>query len=123
MVAPEGLAQHALQDLAGAGARDLVHEGDRAGQLVAGQVLAGEGHDARLVEALSWLYDDHRVDALAPVLAGDAEDRDVQNVRMPVERRFDLTRKLKEELEAAGCSIPFPQRDVHVFANGGAAAS
>jgi small conductance mechanosensitive channel len=28
--------------------------------------------------------------------------------------RFDLTRKLKEELEAAGCSIPFPQRDVHI---------
>jgi small conductance mechanosensitive channel len=28
--------------------------------------------------------------------------------------RFDLTRKLKEELEAAGCSIPFPQRDVHL---------
>jgi small conductance mechanosensitive channel len=31
--------------------------------------------------------------------------------------RFDLTRRLKEELEAAGCSIPFPQRDVHVFRN------
>jgi small conductance mechanosensitive channel len=29
--------------------------------------------------------------------------------------RFDLTRKFKEELEAAGCSIPFPQRDVHLF--------
>lgn len=29
--------------------------------------------------------------------------------------RFDLTRKLKEELEAAGCSIPYPQRDVHLF--------
>jgi small conductance mechanosensitive channel len=28
--------------------------------------------------------------------------------------RFDLTRKLKEELEAAGCSIPYPQRDVHM---------
>lgn len=28
--------------------------------------------------------------------------------------RFDLTRKLKEELEAGGCSIPFPQRDVHL---------
>ena len=28
--------------------------------------------------------------------------------------RFDLTRRLKEELEAAGCSIPYPQRDVHV---------
>lgn len=29
--------------------------------------------------------------------------------------RFDLTRRLKEELEAAGCSIPFPQRDVHLI--------
>jgi small conductance mechanosensitive channel len=28
--------------------------------------------------------------------------------------RWDLTRTLKEELEAAGCSIPYPQRDVHV---------
>jgi len=28
--------------------------------------------------------------------------------------RFDLTRRLKEELEAAGCSIPYPQRDVHL---------
>jgi small conductance mechanosensitive channel len=29
--------------------------------------------------------------------------------------RWDLTRRFKEELEAAGCSIPFPQRDVHLF--------
>ncbi len=29
--------------------------------------------------------------------------------------RWDLTRKLKEELEAGGCSIPFPQRDLHVL--------
>jgi len=29
--------------------------------------------------------------------------------------RFHLLRRLKEELEEAGCSIPFPQRDVHVF--------
>lgn len=28
--------------------------------------------------------------------------------------RFDLTRELKEQIEAAGCSIPFPQRDVHI---------
>jgi len=28
---------------------------------------------------------------------------------------FDLTRQMKEGLEAAGCSIPFPQRDVHLF--------
>jgi small conductance mechanosensitive channel len=29
--------------------------------------------------------------------------------------RWDLTRALKENLESAGCSIPFPQRDVHLF--------
>jgi small conductance mechanosensitive channel len=28
--------------------------------------------------------------------------------------RFEITRRVKESLEAAGCSIPFPQRDVHV---------
>jgi small conductance mechanosensitive channel len=29
--------------------------------------------------------------------------------------RFDLNRKLKEGLEAAGCSIPYPQRDIHMY--------
>lgn len=29
--------------------------------------------------------------------------------------RFDLTKALKEGLEAAGCNIPYPQRDVHLF--------
>jgi small conductance mechanosensitive channel len=29
--------------------------------------------------------------------------------------RFDLTRRMKEELEQAGCSIPFPQRDLHLI--------
>lgn len=28
--------------------------------------------------------------------------------------RFDLTRQFKEQLEAEGCSIPYPQHDVHV---------
>lgn len=28
--------------------------------------------------------------------------------------RFDMMRTLKEQLEAAGCSIPYPQRDVHM---------
>jgi len=32
--------------------------------------------------------------------------------------RFDLTRALKERLEAAGCSIPYPRRDVHVHTVG-----
>jgi small conductance mechanosensitive channel len=36
--------------------------------------------------------------------------------------RFDLTRQIKEQLEAAGCSIPFPQQDVHMHQVGGSAA-
>jgi small conductance mechanosensitive channel len=32
--------------------------------------------------------------------------------------RWDLIRALKEELEAAGCNIPFPQRDVHLHPAG-----
>jgi small conductance mechanosensitive channel len=28
--------------------------------------------------------------------------------------RFDLTRELKERLEAAGCSIPYPQQDIYL---------
>ncbi len=35
--------------------------------------------------------------------------------------RFDLTRQIKAELEKSGCSIPFPQRDLHIIS--GAAAS
>jgi len=34
--------------------------------------------------------------------------------------RFDLTRNMKEQLEAAGCSIPFPQTGVHLFREGAA---
>lgn len=32
--------------------------------------------------------------------------------------RWDLTRAMKERLEAAGCSIPYPQRDVHLLGEG-----
>jgi small conductance mechanosensitive channel len=35
--------------------------------------------------------------------------------------RFDLNRKLKEDLESGGCSIPFPQRDVHIHSTASAA--
>jgi len=34
---------------------------------------------------------------------------------------WDLTRSMKERLEGQGVSIPFPQRDVHVHIDGGAA--
>jgi len=29
--------------------------------------------------------------------------------------RFDMTRRIKESLEESGCSIPFPQQDMHVI--------
>jgi len=29
--------------------------------------------------------------------------------------RLDLTRALKENLEAGGCSIPYPQQDLHIL--------
>jgi small conductance mechanosensitive channel len=35
---------------------------------------------------------------------------------------FDVIQSCKEQLEAAGCSIPFPQRDVHLFSQEGSAA-
>ncbi|MDQ8187741.1 mechanosensitive ion channel domain-containing protein [Pelagicoccus sp. SDUM812002] len=36
--------------------------------------------------------------------------------------KLDLTKAGKEALEAGGCSIPFPQRDVHFFKEGSEAA-
>lgn len=35
----------------------------------------------------------------------------------------DLTRRLKEGLEAAGCELPYPQRDVHLHGEAGANGS
>jgi small conductance mechanosensitive channel len=35
--------------------------------------------------------------------------------------RFYLIRRIKEELETAGCSIPFPQRDIHITNGAGTA--
>lgn len=37
--------------------------------------------------------------------------------------RWDLTRKIKEDLETAGCSIPYPQTDVHIVEGGASAAA
>jgi small conductance mechanosensitive channel len=35
--------------------------------------------------------------------------------------RFDLIKKFKEELEQGGCSIPYPQQDVHLHSVNGSA--
>jgi small conductance mechanosensitive channel len=73
------------------------------------------------------LGEDSRVHAEpAPVIAvGELADSSVNLLVRPWcnasdywALRWDLTRKLKEELERAGCSIPYPQHDVHMVANG-----
>ncbi len=59
----------------------------------------------------------------APVIAvGELADSSVNIVVRPWCNaddywglRFDLLRTLKERLEAAGCSIPYPQSDVHFY--------
>jgi small conductance mechanosensitive channel len=79
---------------------------------------------ARAIETIEKvLAGDSRVlEDPAPVVAvGELADSSVNLVVRPWcargdywALRFDLTRKLKEELEAAGCSIPYPQHDVHI---------
>jgi len=58
----------------------------------------------------------------APVIAvGELGDSSVNLVVRPWCQgsdywalKWDLTRRMKEDLEKAGCSIPYPQRDVHM---------
>jgi len=61
----------------------------------------------------------------ALVAVNELGDSSVQLVVRPwVQRtdygstRFDLIRALKENLEAAGCSLPYPQREVHLHEAG-----
>lgn len=91
-------------------------------------LVIGVGYDDDLGVAVRTCMDviaaDSRVLAdPAPVVAvSDLGDSSVNLVVRPWVNaadywatRWDLTRALKEQLEAAGCSIPYPQRDVHLF--------
>lgn len=67
--------------------------------------------------------DERVIDEPEPVIAvGELADSSVNILVRPWcnrddywRLRWDLTRKFKEELEEAGCSIPFPQHDVHLY--------
>ena len=67
--------------------------------------------------------DDRVLDDPAPVVAvSELGDSSVNFVVRPWcksedywDLRFALTQSIKEELEAAGCSIPFPQQDFHLI--------
>jgi len=77
---------------------------------------AAQGALERVVGA-----DDRILTDPAPVIAvSELADSSVNFVVRPWcrnedywELRWDLTRQIKMQLEAAGCSIPYPQQDVH----------
>ncbi|RME26691.1 MAG: mechanosensitive ion channel family protein [Deltaproteobacteria bacterium] len=82
---------------------------------VAGRVL--DGYDGVVKEP-------------APTIAvGELADSSVNLVVRPWAKaddywkvRFELTRRLKEQIEAAGLSIPYPQHDVHLISSDSTAA-
>jgi small conductance mechanosensitive channel len=91
-------------------------------------LVMGVGYDDDLQVAqdtiLNVLHSDERVlDEPGPTVAvHELGDSSVDFVVRPWCKatdywplRWHLNRALKEELEAAGCNIPYPQRDVHLF--------
>ncbi len=91
-------------------------------------LVMGVGYDDDLQVAqdtiLNVLHSDERVlDEPGPTVAvHELGDSSVDFVVRPWCKatdywplRWHLNRTLKEELEAAGCNIPYPQRDVHLF--------
>jgi small conductance mechanosensitive channel len=91
-------------------------------------LVAGVAYDDDLQVAKNALMgileaDDRVLDDPAPTVAvSELGDSSVNFVVRPWCRsedywdlRFDLIRKIKETLEDAGCSIPFPQQDMHVI--------
>ena len=95
-------------------------------------MVIGVGYDDDLGRAKSVmervLKEDSRVleDPTPLVAISELADSSVNFVVRPWCRkedywalRFDLHRKFKDELEAAGCSIPYPQQDVHMHQAGG----
>jgi len=91
-------------------------------------LVIGVGYDDDLGVAIRTCMDvlaaDSRVldDPETFVAVGELGDSSVNLLVRPwVDRsdffstKTDLLRALKENLEAAGCSLPYPQRDVHLF--------
>src|SRR5712691_1576361 len=89
---PVRVAKLALDELARGVARQRVVEGHLARDLVAGHVLAAEGDDLFGRDRGARLELDRGMDALAPLLVGNAEDGGVEDLRMPVERILHLGR-------------------------------
>src|SRR5262249_12921229 len=90
----EPLAQHAVLDLPGGGARhfDLRDERDRARALVAGHLVATPVENVLLGRVCALVQPDAGVHGLAPFLVGNADHRDVLHARVAAENVLDLAR-------------------------------
>jgi len=90
-------------------------------------MVFGISYDDDITKALDVIQralsaDDRVLQDPAPVIAvGELADSSVNLLVRPWCKgsdywglRWDLTRKVKEDLEAAGCSIPYPQQDVYM---------
>ncbi len=99
-------------------------------------LAVGIGYDDDIAQAIEVLRrvlaQDERVlaEPQAVVAVSELADSSVNLTVLPWCRRqdywavrWDLTRRFKEELTAAGCSIPYPQHDVHLFQEGATAAA
>src|SRR4051794_30889186 len=92
---PVRVAQLALEQLAGRLARQLVDEVDRAGPLELREPALQELHDRgpqRVVRDRAFAHLDDGLDLLAHVVVGDAEHRDVGDVRVRLDLALDLGR-------------------------------
>ena len=89
---PVLVAQHALEQLARLGARQLVAQLVLARALVAADALVDERAQLVEVDGLARLRLHDRVHALAPFVVGDAEHRDVEDRGVLVDHRLDLGR-------------------------------
>src|SRR5579884_314723 len=89
---PVGRPQLPLEDLARRRAGNVDHAHEGAGDLVAGEVLAGELDKLFVAHRLTRTLGDHSVHGLAPLLAGDAEHGGVGHGGMGHQHRLDLRR-------------------------------
>src|SRR5687767_1011687 len=88
-VGPVGLAQKALDELACGVAWEGGVKRDLPRNLVVGQLRAAEGADLVGGQRLAAARLDRRVNALAPLVVGHAEDGGVLDLGMAVERVLD----------------------------------
>src|SRR5699024_7861619 len=119
---PVGGTQLELLQLAGRGAGQLVAELHGRRRLVAGDPLLAPGDDVRLGRRAALGEDDERLDRLAPLLAGHADDGDLGDVRVGEDDVLDLDGG--DVLPAGDDDVlpPVADRDVAVLADAAAVA-